>query len=661
VAAGLRPFPQNWATQGFIDEFMRVNQQLLNRRFCFILGSGASKTSGVPTGAELVDRWLPMLQRKHDPKHVSRKIEDWATETNLGIPKFTYEKRAEFYAQVFHATFGHNFETGYGELEQLIEKARPRVGYSVLAQILAQTRHCVVITTNFDNCVADALATYTDKLPLILGHEALAGFAQVEPRRPLIVKVHHDLLLNPKNTPAEIGQLSEGWRTALCALFSRYTPIVLGYGGNDDGFMNFLANDKSCCMPQGNMFWLHRIKGGPPKHERIRKVMARHKGVFVPCVGFDEIMSQLRAALGYPLLADEIEKKARERAKEYREQIEEVQKRLKEADEQAEESAAVAEVKKAVGKTIAQATRKDDWWAWELKAQQEKDPGKREAIYRQGLAELPNSVELTCNFANFLRIIRKNYDEAERLYRHALALGPNEAIVTGSYASFLWRIHKNYDEAERLYRRALELDANDVNHTGNYAGFLADIRKNYDEAERLYRRALELDVNDANHTGNYATFLHQIRKNYDEAERLYRRALELDANHAYITVNFACFLLERQRWDEAAAMAERAWTLGAGTPGQARAEAGLYRSLLAAAAKADFEPRLGQLKSLLQSGFEREQWSFDNALAACAPKLNPEQQKLFRAVADAILDESKLPTLESMPEWQRIPPVKPSP
>ena len=43
----------------------------------------------------------------------------------------------------------------------------PSFGYSVLAQILAGTRHNVVITTNFDNLVVDALSFYCRaRLPL---------------------------------------------------------------------------------------------------------------------------------------------------------------------------------------------------------------------------------------------------------------------------------------------------------------------------------------------------------------------------------------------------------------------------------------------------------------------------------------------------------------
>jgi hypothetical protein len=62
----------------------------------------------------------------------------------------------------------------------------PSPGYSILAAALAADppRHNVVITTNFDNLVADALSIYTDTFPFVCGHESLTAFVRVAMRRP---------------------------------------------------------------------------------------------------------------------------------------------------------------------------------------------------------------------------------------------------------------------------------------------------------------------------------------------------------------------------------------------------------------------------------------------------------------------------------------------
>ena len=51
-----------------------------------------------------------------------------------------------------------------------MENVHPNVGYVVLAYLLVKTVHNVVITTNFDHLLEDALNYYEKSLPLVIGH-----------------------------------------------------------------------------------------------------------------------------------------------------------------------------------------------------------------------------------------------------------------------------------------------------------------------------------------------------------------------------------------------------------------------------------------------------------------------------------------------------------
>ena len=88
-----------------------------------------------------------------------------------------------------------------------MEGAEPSFGYSVLAQILVKTRHSIVITTNFDDLVADALSMFAHKHPLVCGHESLTGFIRSQMRRPLVAKVHRDFPLHPRMIQPEFRSL----------------------------------------------------------------------------------------------------------------------------------------------------------------------------------------------------------------------------------------------------------------------------------------------------------------------------------------------------------------------------------------------------------------------------------------------------------------------
>jgi NAD-dependent SIR2 family protein deacetylase len=47
-----------WTLEGVLDHISRIHGAMKDRQFAFILGAGASFTSGIPTGQELAQQWL---------------------------------------------------------------------------------------------------------------------------------------------------------------------------------------------------------------------------------------------------------------------------------------------------------------------------------------------------------------------------------------------------------------------------------------------------------------------------------------------------------------------------------------------------------------------------------------------------------------------------
>src|SRR5262245_53766848 len=94
-----------WTVDGFLDHLAHLHRAMANRAISFILGAGASAPSGIPTGGALVDRWLIELHRREDPEYRSGDIAVWATANNVGIPGFEYQRRSEFYSNVFVRRF----------------------------------------------------------------------------------------------------------------------------------------------------------------------------------------------------------------------------------------------------------------------------------------------------------------------------------------------------------------------------------------------------------------------------------------------------------------------------------------------------------------------------------------------------------------------------
>ena len=453
--------------QGFLSEFVRQDKNMPDRPFCWILGSGASVQSGIPTGGKLALDWLKELHELEDFQ--KQPLEKWATEKNLGIKGFSFENAASFYPWIYQRRFHDDPDAGYAFLEKAMDAAEPSYGYSVLAQIMAGTTHKAAITTNFDNLIADALSIYTDAFPLVCGHESLTGYIRAKLRRPLVAKIHRDLLLHPMSDPGEIEKLSDGWDGALKRVLDNSTPIVIGYGGNDGSLMGFL---KTIDALSGGIYWCYRAGDEPTKE--ILEVVEKHRGRLVPIAGFDELMLMLweKLQLESPIkLATAAHEK---RVREFQNQFEALNKKIKEPAENKVAEAARAPVREAAAAAVERLTKEKAWWAWQLKADAEPDQVKAEAIYREGLKDFPESAGLTGNFANFMSDVRKDYDEAERLYRKALELDPKNATHISNYAELIEKARKNFSEANRLYRLALELDPKDENIKKEYARFLKE-------------------------------------------------------------------------------------------------------------------------------------------------------------------------------------------
>ena len=538
----------NTAAEWTVEEFLRFFDDThtldKERRFCWIIGAGASRESGIPTGGELAKEWLEQLHG--DARVGGQSLEQWATASNLGINDFDYLRYAEFYPQIFERRFRLNRRAGYAALEKAMEGKDPSPGYSVLAKIL-EHRHRIVITTNFDNLIADALAIFTRSLPLVCGHESLTAYVRASITRPLICKIHRDLLLTPHNDPKTTSALSDGWELALRGLLSGYTPIVIGYGGNDGSLMGLLEKlgPDQICSP---MVWCYHY--GSPTPDRVRKLVAKHHGTLVAIRGFDALMVELGAKLGFGSLEKEIITRATQRVKAYTDAMQSIVRPAKHSAQKPQ-----PETVKAIE---AMAERTGGWLAWDLRAQQEMDPAKKEEIYRAGIREIPNSVELLNHLARFLASIKKN-DEALALLRKARQLDPGHSITMNNLAFFLTELYGAHDEAEALYRKALEIEPEDVNLLSNLAHLLSNVRKRYDEAEALYRKILYVDPKEVDTLVALANLLTSVRGQHDQAEALYRNALEIDPRDVPTLVNFALLLTKvRRQHDQAEALYRKA-------------------------------------------------------------------------------------------------------
>jgi hypothetical protein len=505
--------PTTWTLNGFLEHFKFVHHGMGDHAYAWVLGAGASKPSGIPLAGELVQRWLTELHRRLDTN--GRSLQEWATAENLEIPKFDYQNRASFYSRVYERRFVDNPDEGFAQLEEVMSNIDPSPGYSILAQLLEKTRHKVVISTNFDNLVADALSIYTSTFPLIIGHESLANFVKVVSRRPVICKIHRDLLLGPKNDTRSLRRLHESWAAALRALFSQYTPLFIGYGGNDDSLMDLLES----LDPQdikGQLIWCYYERSEPS--ERIKELVLQFRGALVPVPDFDLLMVLLGAGMGLNPVDDKIEERARERAKIYRD-------RLMSLD-----TAAHPDVRWVLQGAFERAGGS---LAWRNKLRQEVSTDRREKLYDQALEHYEDDPELQLEFAEFLYMHERQLDRSRALLTalqvHDRTLDYRPSLLLARLELYTGRL----EQAERVLGPVPDTAAKRVQ-----MGHLREVQGDLAAAEQMYRGATNGHESQAT---DLALFYWRHGRT-DDAERLLRLIQAERRSHPWVMTTLACFL-----------------------------------------------------------------------------------------------------------------------
>ncbi|GAB3935128.1 hypothetical protein [Mucilaginibacter myungsuensis] len=496
------------STLTFQHTLKDIHKNTDNRKFCFVLGAGASRKSGIPTGGELSKRWFSEIKERIDTTEFSSWLKD---------QKINKSDLAASYGSIYRKRFENDKTSGYEFLVQEMKTAKPSFGHIILAQILSRTSGHCVLTTNFDSLVESSVYQFTNKTPLVCGHESLSGYARPSKTHPLIVKIHRDLLLAPKSDPDEISELDPGWKEPLDLIFSTHIPIVIGYGGNDGSLMSYFEKMNK----PSNFFWCGLDESN--LSERIKKLIDKHDGRFVKVDGFDELMHKLL------LVFDEI--------KPIKEELQDItNERIVIANKQFEEINSIIGTDKVSTKTenrLLETTRELSTLEYDSLAQKESNLEKKKEIYLTALAKYPTTSWLWGKFIHFLEVEKRETDNLDFYYQQALQHNTDEADLFENYAVYLDNIKNDDVKAEEFYLKAIALDEKNANYLGNYATFLKHNKNNAVESERYFLKSFQFDPYDPNNNGNYAQLLLE-RGDLEKAQTYVNTAIKFATENAVL-------------------------------------------------------------------------------------------------------------------------------
>lgn len=441
----------------------------------WFFGAGCSISSGIPGAGALVTRWLNEL---HEMQAISVSPEEWA---KAEFGDYDPSNPARHYARVFARRHPAQAER-QREIEKICAGRDPAYGYATFAQIVshpqAGPQSNIVLTTNFDDLIADALYLYGDrnKRPQIITHEALARYMGTRSPRPMVVKLHGDAMFDPRNLDHETSKIDDGLTASLYPVLQDSALVFVGYGGNDTsvcGFLNAFAR-RGLTRP---VFWV----GRSDPCTAMSKWLKDNGVLRVDHQDFDILMHLIRGELAIDLLS---QKQWLQGYVRYVDEFRRIEKEVR------REPAGEAKDALQRASRAAEDSLQDDW-GYYLKADalEASDPDQADALYREGLQAHPNSAVLNGMYALFLDQMRKDLDGAEAHYKRALEAAPNDANNLGNYAVFLQNVRQDMDGAEAHYKQALEAAPNHAGHLGNYAQLLF-AQGRTDEGAALVERAL---------------------------------------------------------------------------------------------------------------------------------------------------------------------------
>ena len=560
------------------------------QRFCFILGSGISAESGIPTGKTLATRWMACLMGEQPdldgtPPYANlAEVEETAANLRAaGKLQYDFEKikalwaehrgepgwemPSEYYFDLFKIRFFPWQQDGFYYLEQQMEGKEPSFGYHPLALMLAGG-HSLAITTNFDSLLEDALYLYTDSKPLVINHEVLADYiSRQQLSRPIIAKVHRGLFFDPLNSTEDTSGLRGQWQGELRAAFHTYTPIVIGYGGGDHSLMDFLRQPDTR-MPRG-LYWCYRESSGLPKNP-IRQMVEDKGGHFVSTAGFDALMLAIGNAL-YPdkilahKTAEHLQARTDLRIRQYEKTLENAketahtQSGAENADFQAQLQALDQREQKGEAKRESQGqlTPRDHL----RRGNRHYDAGE----YADAVAEYTQAIALDPKYAVAYNNRGAAYDDLGK-YAEAIADCTQAITLDSKYAvayynrGIAYRNLGKYAEAIADYTQAIALDPkyaaayNNLGYANNHLG-------KYAEAIADYTQAIVLNPQYAKAYNNRGV-AHNYLKQYPAAVEDFTKAIELAPTTAAYYINRAEAYRALGQEDNAKADEKRAKELG---------------------------------------------------------------------------------------------------
>lgn len=282
------------------DAFIRSFVQNRDTSFAFLLGAGASITSGIPSANDCIWDWKKRIFCSSqtsvptfiDPKSDTGKniIQKWL-DNQSKFPPLGDSNEYSFYAEKALPIEGDRVKY----FEHLAQGKQPYIGYKLLCLLNKYGIVKSVWTTNFDGLVERA-AHNAFITPICINLDCVDRIYRTESSNELLcISLHGDYKYSSlKNTSKELDSQHPTFVAALKRYFIDKNLIVIGYSGRDKSLMSALTeafSDKG----SGRIYWCGYGSYISPEVESLLRAArgANREAYYIDTDGFDKTMMSL--------------------------------------------------------------------------------------------------------------------------------------------------------------------------------------------------------------------------------------------------------------------------------------------------------------------------------------------------------------------------------
>jgi hypothetical protein len=256
--------------------------------YCLLLGSGVSRSSEIPTGWEitldLVSRVAALQGVKGEP--------DWPKWHKATFGKEpTYSELLDQLASTpdERRSVLHNYIEPNAD-DIAAGRKIPTRAHQAIARMVAAGHVRVIITTNFDRLIENALRENGVEPTVITSDDALQGAVPLIHSRCYVLKIHGDYLdTRIRNTDTELGAYTPGLNTLLDRIIDEHGLIVCGWSGDwDPALRAAITRAPNRRYP---MFWAARGQMSP-----VAETLVGHRaGRVIAIEGADAFFERLES------------------------------------------------------------------------------------------------------------------------------------------------------------------------------------------------------------------------------------------------------------------------------------------------------------------------------------------------------------------------------